>query len=256
MARGGGSENRARSPPVQLLALKVAGVVAFFVLGDTERADGYWARALTLAEELGASDDMAWISDRVAGVAWDRGDTELAVAQYRRSLDHHRASGNRLGEADSLHLLGETLRDMGDFEGAETSLVQAGVIFEELGMQLAFANNVHSLGDLELDRGDLTRAADHYRACLAFFVGSGIQRSIAYCVAGMASVLSDRGSEEVAASAWGAVCAAEETSGFRMIASERRRYEHRLSRLEETPAWRAGKERTLDQAVELAFAGA
>ena len=237
--------------PIQLLALKVAGAIAFFVLADTEQAHRYWARALTTAEELGADDDSAWIRDRLAGVARERGDPDLALAQYRRSLDHYRASANRLGEADSLHFLGEMLRDVARFDEAETALVDADAIYEEFGMELAAANNAHSRADLELDRGDLIEATRLYRDCLVVFARLGDQRHIAYCLAGMAGVLSDRGSEEAAATAWGAVCGFEETFGFRMIASERRRYQSRLSRFEDTPAWRAGKKLALGEAVEL-----
>ena len=226
-------------------------VIAFFVLADTEQAHRYWARALTIAAELGADDDSAWVRDRLAGVAWDRGDPDLALAQYRRSLDHYRASGNRPGEADSLHFLGEVLRDIARFDEAETALVDADAIYQEFGMELAAANNTHSRADLELDRGDLTEATRLYRECGAVYARLGDQRHIAYCLAGMAGVLSDRGSEEAAANAWGAVCGAEETFGFRMIASERRRYESRLSRFEDTPAWRTGKKQALGEAVEL-----
>ena len=119
--------------PVQLLTLKAAGAIAFFVLADTERANRYWARALTTAEELGADHDIAWIRNRLAGVAWDRGDPDLALAEFRRNLDHYRASGNRLGEADSLHFLGDLLRDIARFDEAEAALVDADAIYEYSG---------------------------------------------------------------------------------------------------------------------------
>jgi hypothetical protein len=57
------------------------------------------------------------------------------------------------------------------------------------------------------------------------------------CLGGIASVLANREFDDDAATLWGAVCAAEETLGFRMLAPERRRCESRLSRLENTPAW-------------------
>ncbi|MBA3735384.1 MAG: AAA family ATPase [Actinobacteria bacterium] len=51
-------------PRVQLQALKVAGLTAFFVLTDTEEADRYWARARAVAEQLGEADEIAWIESR------------------------------------------------------------------------------------------------------------------------------------------------------------------------------------------------
>jgi hypothetical protein len=67
----------------------------------------------------------------------------------------------------------------------------------------------------------------------------------------MASVLAARGQDVEAATIWGAVCAAEETLGFRMLAAERRRYENHLARLESTPAWTEGRRLTLEEAVGL-----
>jgi hypothetical protein len=63
--------------------------------------------------------------------------------------------------------------------------------------------------------------------------------------------LAQRKHDETAATIWGAVCAAEETLGFRIIAAERRRYENRLQRLEGTPAWAAGRDLTLEEALAL-----
>jgi hypothetical protein len=65
----------------------------------------------------------------------------------------------------------------------------------------------------------------------------------------MASVLAAGGQQEEAATIWGAVCAAEETLGFRMLAPERRRYESDLARLEGAAAWIEGKRLTLEEAI-------
>jgi hypothetical protein len=67
-------------------------------------------------------------------------------------------------------------------------------------------------------------------------------------LAGIASLLVERKRDQAAA-IWGAVCAAEEALGFRILAAERRRYESRLARLEGTPAWTAGRRLTLEDAV-------
>ena len=46
---------------------------------------------------------------------------------------------------------------------------------------------------------------------------------------------------------WGAVCAAEDALGFRMLSFERRRYEQRLAQLETMPPWREGNALTLEE---------
>ncbi|MGH3137745.1 MAG: ATP-binding protein, partial [Gaiellaceae bacterium] len=234
---------------VQLGALEAAGQIAFFVLADSERADEYWARAQAIAEELGAADELAWIESKRAGVVWERGDLRLALTLHERVLAYHRASGDRLRQADSLHDLGEVFRDLGRFEEAKVALVEADAIFREHGLDHFVANNTHSLADLALDRDDCDAAVVLYREGLEVVRRRGDQRLVAYCVAGIASVMAEQGRDEVSATLWGAACAAEEQLGFRMLPAERRRYSSRLARLEGTAAWSAGRELTLEEAL-------
>jgi tetratricopeptide (TPR) repeat protein len=236
---------------IRLEALRAAGVIAFLVLADTDRAEELWIRAQALAEDLGENEAITWIERMRAGVAWERGDLEAALSLFTQNLGKARASGNRRREAECLHMLGEVLRDLERFEEGEEMLLLAGAIYRELGLQGAFAGNLHSLADLALDRGDLVKAEHLYRDVLELYAlhsGPHGPRDVAYCLAGRASVFVERGLDEVAATLWGAVCAAEETLGFRMISFERRRYESRLGRVENTTPWVAGRRMTIEDA--------
>jgi len=235
------------SPESRLQALKVAGLVAFFVLADSDRAEALWVEARVVADELHLDDESAWIDHRLAGVAWERGDLEGAAAWHERLLAYHRAQGNELAEAETLHNLGETRRDLGDFEAGERDLAAAEVLYRKLGAPSGLLHNTHSMADLALDRGD-------YPAAIALFRNTMIsaetdERFLAYCLAGMARALAELNREDDAALLWGAVCAAEESHGFRMLAPERRRYETHLARLEGSDAWRSGRSITLDEAI-------
>jgi tetratricopeptide (TPR) repeat protein len=232
----------------QLRGLKVGGLVAFFVLADSDRADALWAEARVVAERLHLDDECAWIDHRRAGVAWERGDNDGAIAQHERLLAYHRAKGNRLAEADSLHNLGESLRDVGQFEAAEGHLLDAEAVYGEIGATSELFHNTHSLGDLALDRGDYAAALALYREGVDSGVASDDQRFLAYCLAGLASALAESQRGEEAALVWGAVCAAEESGGFRMLVPERRRYEMHLTRLEQSDAWSRGRSLTLADA--------
>jgi hypothetical protein len=73
-------------PRVRLQALKVSGLIAFHILADTERADGNWTDGLAVAEELGETEDIAWLEHRRAGAAWERGELQLALAHWETRL--------------------------------------------------------------------------------------------------------------------------------------------------------------------------
>jgi tetratricopeptide (TPR) repeat protein len=237
------------SPPVQLQALKVAGLVSFFVKTDTETADLYWARAHTIADELGDTDEIAWLDGMRGGSAWERGDLEVARHLHEANLAHTRLSGDRHREADLLHHLGEVLRDLRRFDEAEAALREAETIFRELNIgTFLISANTHSLADLALDRGDLDAAEHLYRQSLDQYGRSSLSHAVV-CLAGIASVHAERGDDEAAATLWGTVCAAEKQLGFQMLAAERRRYENRLNHLEDTSAWHHGTQVPVEAAL-------
>ena len=232
----------------QLHALKAAGLIAFFIRGDSERAGELFACAGAVAAQLGLEEEVAWIDHRRAGVAWDRGNAETAISTYQRLLAFHRQRGNRLATAGVLHNLGECRRDIGDFEQAEQDLLAADEIFRSFGAAVALASNTHSLADLALDRRDFPAAIERYQKTLAEEQAGDGGRFEAYCLAGIASAYAATGRDEEAARLWGAVSAAEQQLGFRMLPTERRRYEQHLSHLEQDPAWHEGRTLTLQQA--------
>jgi tetratricopeptide (TPR) repeat protein len=241
----------AASEEIKFHASRAAGMIAFFILADTARAEQHWNSALSIAEDVGDAETIWWLDRMLTSVAWERGDLERALALTEQNLQRATASGNKALVADALHHMGEALRDLEHFPEAEAQLSAASAIYRELGQSQALANNVHSLGDLALDRGDLAGAASLYREAIELdrvhrpVEGS---RNLAYCLAGLASVLAERGLNEDAASIWGAVCAAEDALGFRMLGAERRRYQTRLTHLESTPAWTVGRSFTLEDA--------
>jgi tetratricopeptide (TPR) repeat protein len=224
-------------------------LLAFFVLADTGRSDQLWAQATAIANQLDLAEEAAWLDQLRAGAAWDRGDIQTAIATNERLLAFHEERGNRFAIAGSLHLLGEQRRDLGDYEQAERKLRAADSIYRELGDDVGLANNSHSLADLALDRGNYAAAIEIYRTTLTEYAGED-SRIHSYCLAGIASALAATGHDTQAAALWGAVCNAEQTLGFRMLSSERNRYETHLTRLEAGDDWTQGQTLTLVQAAE------
>jgi predicted ATPase len=241
------------SPEVRLHALIAAARTVFYVLADSARADRYWAEAQEIAEGFGDAEQIAWIENQRAGVLWEQGDLEAAVAGHRLRVEQARAAGDRVEEATSLHWVGDALRDLGRFDEAERRLLEANALARELGANAGglLPRNIHSLGDLELDRGNLAAALARYGESLLASSLDQSRKVVVFCIAGIAAVLAEREQFEEAATLWGAACGGEEAIGFRILPAERSRYESRLAGLEGTPAWTSGLELTLDQAVEL-----
>ena len=233
----------------KLHALEVAGLLAFFVQADTGRADELWAQGAVIANQLELVEEAAWLEQLRAGVAWERGEIQTAIATNERLLAFHQERGNRVAIAGSLHLLGEQWRDLGDYERAERQLRAADSIYRELGNNVGLANNSHSLADLALDRGNYAEAIEIYRTTMTEYAGED-SRIHAYCLAGIASGLAATGHDPEAAALWGAVCNAEQTHGFTMIGSERKRYETHLTRLEGSNSWEQGRNADLEQATQ------
>jgi predicted ATPase/DNA-binding SARP family transcriptional activator len=120
------------------------------------------------------------------------------------------------------------------------------------------AGRLHSFGDMALDRRNLVEAERLYRESLEIVLQLKDDLQAAYCLAGLAAVNANRGRRALAARLWGGVHAFEQTSGTRLHAAERTRYEERLDELEQTPDTSAdfaqGLTMTLDQAVDYALA--
>ena len=239
--------------PVGLNALRAQGVIAFHVLGDSELAGRRWAKAAELARQLGKEEELEFIEGGLASVVWEQGDLERAMQLRQERLAQARMRGDRPREASYLHWIGEIFGELERFDEAERSLLEADAIYRELGEEGGRVNNLHSLGDVALDRRDFASAATLYRETLesARATARSTPRHQAYCLAGLASVLAEIEQDEVAARVWGAVCAAEETLGFRLLPRERRRYERHVARLESTDGWVAGRELTLEEAEVL-----
>ena len=237
------------SVQVRLAALKAAGAIAFFALVDLAQASRYWNEAHELADKHGDEGEVARIELWLASVAWADGRLDTAAALHRRGLAHSRLHGDRHAEANSLHQLGEVLRDLAQYDDAEAALLECDAIARELGLQAMLSANIHSIGDLELDRGNLDQAEARYRECLSTAQGPGGSVLQIMCLSGLASVRRARGDLDEAARLWGVIQTACKDVGYQMLGAERRRYERHLAQLEQTPAFLEGAEQSLETVV-------
>jgi predicted ATPase len=236
-------------------ALGAGGAIAYYVHDDIDRAERFWREGLELRRvqddphELGAA--LSWFSS----IAWRRGDFDGAIALHKEALPLFEQAGAEALRLNELHWLGDAYRDRGDFDEAERALEETVTRARELGFDQQLTSTLHSLGDLSLDRRDPDAALPQFAEALAYAVSTGNRRVQIYCIAGIGCALAQQGDDPAAARLWGIAEDQERRLGFRMLLTERQRYERLMSEARERLGaayeadHRAGAGLTLEQAV-------
>lgn len=126
--------------------------VALIRLGRPSEAEDVLAQAIAMGERLGEPSTSAL--GNLAYIQRERGDYELALANFRRQLSLDRASGRPDGQPVALKNIGETLMRMGKHEEAaerfEESLLgyrTVDVRVRRLELYPVMIANLESLGD-------------------------------------------------------------------------------------------------------------
>jgi predicted ATPase len=210
---------------VRAAALGAAGGIAYFTHDDVDGAERYWREGFDLRRgqddpvELGAS------LSRLASVAWRRGDLDGAIAYHNQALPLFERAGAESLILTELHWLGDAFRDRGDYDEGERFLEETARRAREHGFEQQLTSTLHSLGDLSLDREDPETALHRFADALEYAVATGSRRVQVYCIAGIACAVLQQGDERTAVRLWGIAEAQERRLGFRMLLTERQRYE-------------------------------
>ena len=214
---------------VRAAALVAAGGIAYYTHDDVDAAERFWREALELRRvqddphELGAA--LSWLSS----VAWRRGDFDGAIAYHEQAIPLFEQAGAEALLLTELHWLGDAYRDRGDYDDGERVLEETVTRARALGFHQQLTSTLHSLGDLSLDRSDPETALHHFAEAMEYAVATGSRRVEIYCVAGIACALLQQGDDRAAARLWGIAQDQERRLGFRMILTERQRYERLMS---------------------------
>jgi predicted ATPase/class 3 adenylate cyclase len=242
-------------PDVRAAALAASGAIAYFVHDDVDRAETLWLEGLDLRREQDDPREVGAALSRLASVAWRRGEFDVEIAYHRQALPLFEQAGDEGSRLTELHYLGEAYRDRGDYEEGERLLEETEAIARARGLNQQLTSTLHSLGDLALDRRDPETALKRFAEALAYAVETGSRRVQVYCVAGVACALLQQGDDRAAARLWGIAEDQERQLGFRMLWSERKRYERLMAAARERLgdaydiANRDGIGLTLEQAV-------
>jgi predicted ATPase/class 3 adenylate cyclase len=210
-------------------ALAAAGGIAYYTHDDVDRAERYWREGFELRRVQDDPLELGSALSKLASVAWRRGDFDGALAYHEQALPLYEQAGAEGLRLTELHWLGDTYRDRGDYDDGERLLEEAATRARELGFDQLLTSIVHSLGDLQLDRGDPEAALQRFAEALQYAVATGSRRVQIYCVAGIACALLQQGEDRTGARLWGIAEDQERRLGFRMLRTERQRYERLMA---------------------------
>jgi predicted ATPase/class 3 adenylate cyclase len=240
---------------VRAPALGAAGAVAYYTDDDVDGAETFWREGLELRRLQDDPHELGAAFSRVASVAWRRGDFDRAIAYHKQALPLYEQAGAEALILEELHWLGDAYRDRGNFDEGERVLEETVTRARELGFHQQLTSTLHSLGDLSLDRGDPATALQRFAEALDYAVATASRRVQIYCVAGIGCALLLKGEDRAAARLWGIAEDQERRFGFRMLLTERQRYERLMSSARERLGaaydgeHRAGAGLTLEEAV-------
>jgi predicted ATPase/class 3 adenylate cyclase len=240
---------------VRAAALGAAGGIAYYTHDDIDGAERFWREGLELRRVQDDPHELGAALSRLASVAWRRGDFDGAIAYHKQALPLFEQAGADALLLTELHWLGDAYRDRGDYDDGERVLEETVTRARELGLDQQLTSTLHSLGDLSLDRVDPDTALRRFAEALTYAVATGSRRVQIYCVAGIGCALLQQGDDRAAARLWGIAEDQEHRLGFRMLLTERQRYERLMSDARERlgPAYesehRAGVGLTLEDAV-------
>ncbi|MCX6581687.1 MAG: tetratricopeptide repeat protein [Candidatus Aminicenantes bacterium] len=94
---------------------------------------------------------------------------EEAETHYGQCLDMYKEIGSKVGEANTLFVLGNLCVRRARLEESETHYRQCLDMHKEIGSKVGEANTRKALGDLGVRRDRLEEAETHYRQCLDMY---------------------------------------------------------------------------------------
>ena len=218
-------EDTALPLDVRAAALGAGGAIAYYVHDDVDRAEALWREGLELRREQDDPREVAGAFSHLASVAWRRGDIDGAIAYHKQALPLFEQTGDEDSRLNELHYLGDAYRDRGDYDESERLLKETATLARGRGLNQLLSSTLHSLGDVALDRGDPDTARQRFAEALAYAVETSSRRPQVYCIAGIACARLQQGDDRAAARLWGIAEDQERQLGFRMLATERSRYE-------------------------------
>jgi tetratricopeptide (TPR) repeat protein len=240
------------------VALYEDGMLAFWQ-GADEEACAQLGRSLQLARRLGDRTTVALALCGLARVAL-REDLDWARALCEEALAEVAGTGDRLGRANALHVLGVTAQMRGDLAQARDLMTRRITTARELGDMAAIGAESANLSMVERQLGNLARAEQLAGEALGIAVRRGDQWMIPYVLNGLAALAVETGAFERATTLLGAAAAMVERQGNAWPPDEAPHFQrsraaaaHALGPGRFQRAWSAGRGMPSPQAVRYAL---
>jgi tetratricopeptide (TPR) repeat protein len=193
------------------VALYEDGMLAFWQ-GADEEACSQHGRSLHLARRLGDRTTVALALCGLARVAL-RENLDWARALCEEALAEVAGTGDRLGRANALHVLGVAAQMLGDLPQARDLMTRRITTARELGDLAAIGAESANLSMVERQLGSLARAEQLAREALRIAARRGDQWLIPYVLNGLAAVAVEVGAFGRATTLLGAAAAMVERQG-------------------------------------------
>lgn len=157
--------------------------------GDFDAAEWAFAKVRELVSEhagLGLIDAQA--TRGLARVHWHRGEYNRARTLAQAALDSARERDNVDGEAESLWLLGEVDRMLGEGEAARRYYEESRELYNQIGRPTGIARNLLSMAQLARYHKAFGEAVTLYERALSRYETLGDRRGAGQCFNGLGDI--------------------------------------------------------------------
>ena len=188
---------RAMRPVVVGRLLGTIGI-GYALLGQAEKAVGYYEQRLAIARDVGDCRGEGMALGNLGLAYATLGQTEKAIGYHERNLVIAREAGDRRSEGAALGNLGNAYRNLGQAEKAFGYYEQHLAIVRELGDRRGEGMALGNLGNAYADLGQTEKAVGYYEQRLAIAREVGDRRGEGQTLGNLGNAYADLGQAEKA----------------------------------------------------------
>ncbi|MEH2123400.1 tetratricopeptide repeat protein [Nostoc sp.] len=173
-----------------------------FQRGDTEIALGLWQKSLEISEHIGYIESKAATLHDMAKLIAQQGNIERAIFMYQQSLEISEQIGNVKGKAATLHEIAWLTYQQGDTERAVDLWQQSLELKESIGNLKGKGASLGDMAGVIAQQGYIQRALDWFEQALEISDQIGDVSSKSTILNNMAGVIAQQGEIARAIALW------------------------------------------------------